>query len=1171
MAIYRGAGGSGNSNQDSYLNAVTVQAVIATDAASAASLDATATAADVILTHADVVTTAAQTNADAVSTGQDATATAADVVATATSETNAATSASTASTQASTATTQAGVSTTKAGEASTSASNASTSASAAAAALVLTNADVVLTHADVVLAEADKVQTALDRVATNADVVLTHADVVLAEADKVQTGLDRAAVAADLVLTNQDTLDTAADVVLTNADVVSAEAAKVAAELAYDSFDDRYLGAKSSAPTTDNDNQALITGALYFNSTSGDMKVYNGSAWLDVYTLPSGLATETYVGTQISNLVDSSPAALNTLNELAAALGDDANFSTTVTNSIATKLPLAGGTLTGDVSHGDNVKAKFGAGDDLTIYHNGSDSIIEDQGVGNLVIKGTDLYLRNASNSNRLYAGTDVRLYHDGSQKLATTSTGVDVTGTVNSDHTTLNPIATTITDTAVDVFVYDTSKDSDGGQWRKRTQATSWYNEALNTATRGSRKEFPAVAVIVAESNKITIYDGDDPAMPMWMVFNDTGATGVIAWNSGGIKNQYSVSMLNSTLVTGADGGSTLQNFISDDIRLIQTGDWHLTSGRTVADRNNTTSIATGEGEGYVVINSNVNDIAMTVLPNAPIDSATGLPIPTIAVATDGGVSVIKDDGSVVDLTLNSASWAKTAFVTIDNDYVTFGTNSGSADSAVVWRVAMPSADQSWSEWEHDGGAYLRPLITKSSMPNVVVPRFLESGSVSSVAKETFGSGAGLTAMVVDNADHRNSLHSYITSDYNTGYMVGDIKLAALSDTDATNVVGSGTNIISGWTNHPTYPFETYTGSGLDITSAINTTSYGTLNTTYTPVIGRTYTVKFNLTLNSGTAPTFFGQSTSSVGAGAITFVPVAGANSYTWTGTTAVSSYINLMVSNGVASDFSISGFTMYVGSEEDRSVNANGLQVFGTVTKSAVAVGADTVAYSGFGTSNYLEQPYNSDLDFGTGDFSVMGWMKHNAVTQYMITRSTVVGGFNIRPISNGFVYFQVGGTTLTTGTFTIGQWGFFVASRVNGVASWSFNAGTPVSTAATDNVDSASSPLSIGVNNSDYASAYAGSLALLRISATAPSASQIKTIYEAEKVLFQENAQATLYGTSDAVTALAHDDSTGILSVGTSSGRSDFQGLRRVNNTTTAVGTAISASNGLVVED
>ena len=63
----------------------------------------------------------------------------------------------------------------------------------------------------------------------------------------------------------------------------------------------------------------------------------------------SSYATQSYVGTQITNLVDSSPAALNTLNELAAALGDDANFSTTITNSIATKLPLAGGTLTGDL------------------------------------------------------------------------------------------------------------------------------------------------------------------------------------------------------------------------------------------------------------------------------------------------------------------------------------------------------------------------------------------------------------------------------------------------------------------------------------------------------------------------------------------------------------------------------------------------------------------------------------------------------------------------------------------------------------------------------------------------------------------------------------------------------------------------------------------------------
>ena len=61
-------------------------------------------------------------------------------------------------------------------------------------------------------------------------------------------------------------------------------------------------------------------------------------------------ATTAFVQQEISALVDSSPDALNTLNELAAALGDDANFSTTVTNSIATKAPLASPTFTGDAT-----------------------------------------------------------------------------------------------------------------------------------------------------------------------------------------------------------------------------------------------------------------------------------------------------------------------------------------------------------------------------------------------------------------------------------------------------------------------------------------------------------------------------------------------------------------------------------------------------------------------------------------------------------------------------------------------------------------------------------------------------------------------------------------------------------------------------------------------------
>ena len=68
------------------------------------------------------------------------------------------------------------------------------------------------------------------------------------------------------------------------------------------------------------------------------------------------IATTAYVTTAVSNLVDGAPSTLNTLNEIAAALNDDAALNTTLTNSIATKLPLAGGTMTGSIISNSNIK-----------------------------------------------------------------------------------------------------------------------------------------------------------------------------------------------------------------------------------------------------------------------------------------------------------------------------------------------------------------------------------------------------------------------------------------------------------------------------------------------------------------------------------------------------------------------------------------------------------------------------------------------------------------------------------------------------------------------------------------------------------------------------------------------------------------------------------------------
>lgn len=72
----------------------------------------------------------------------------------------------------------------------------------------------------------------------------------------------------------------------------AAEAARDSALAAYDNFDDRYLGAKSSNPTLDNDGNALIAGALYFNTTVPEMRLYTGSAWVAAYVSGAGFVQQ---------------------------------------------------------------------------------------------------------------------------------------------------------------------------------------------------------------------------------------------------------------------------------------------------------------------------------------------------------------------------------------------------------------------------------------------------------------------------------------------------------------------------------------------------------------------------------------------------------------------------------------------------------------------------------------------------------------------------------------------------------------------------------------------------------------------------------------------------------------------------------------------------------------
>ena len=273
-----------------------------------------------------------------------------------------------------------------------------------------------------------------------------------------------------------------------------------------------------------------------------------------------------------------------------------------------------------------------------------------------------------------------------------------------------------------------------------------------------------------------------------------------------------------------------------------------------------------------------------------------------------------------------------------------------------------------------------------------------------------------------------------------------------------------------------------------------------------------------------------------------------------------------------------------------EQDRSVNKNGLQEYGTVTKTAVATGADLMAYSGFSQSggayssnvNYLHYPKTVAL--GTSDFNFALWLKFSTDGgQQTILSSMEADGQYAGPylstFTSGTVYMGMYTANQANATQTPYQtsdgapniaddkWHqvIFTKSGTNAKVyidgEFTVESNSFYSTTATfDKMD-------IGANYR----AFNGSLALLRLSATVPSPAQIKKIYNDEKFLFQENAKATLYGSSDAVTALAYDDDTELLHVGTSAGRSVFQGLRRIDNTTDAVGAAISASNGMVAED
>ena len=746
-------------------------------------------------------------------------------------------------------------------------------------------------------------------------------------------------------------------------------------------------------------------------------------------------------------------------------------------------------------------------------------------------------------------------------------------------------------------VFVYDTRKDSDGGAWRKRCDHTSWYDEGVNEF-RGHRKEFPAVAVLVIENSgtRLTIYDGDDPNMSMWMIIPTiAGQQNMIAGFND--HDLITVTALNGIILVGTSpswnhGNIIKVNFIKDDaVAIVHTNDKKWTGG--IINRN-TDDYWQNIGSGHYIVTNHVNDVAMGVLPNAPIDDVTGLPIPTIAVACEGGITVFDENGAGRDIIATSGGYVPAAEVEIRDSilYVlssprllytfrlpfnvstTGGSFSGS--NGLVWISALQKEEADYSQCH---------IVTKKNK-DLAVATPTDLLLVSPNYSYT---------NILENEGSR--LNVGIGTDYNSGWMVGDCKGAWMSDvgigtmTADSELITNGTfgSDTSGWTAGD---------SSLSQSSGqmTITRSGGSGNTCYqdvTTVVGQKYMLSAKIN-SSGSRGDLRAHSASAWGGSLI--LNLSGTNGSTvgvlgtFTATSTTTSIGFAIDNNSTA--IVVDDVSMIAVQEEDRSKNDKGMQVFGTPTKRQVAVGSDLVAYTGFNANNYLRQPHNPDLNFGTGDFSLFVWVKKNTLStnHYILDRAQTspswgTGNRTYFIInSTGYHRFRLGGTNsggsevsgsvrpMKTGVFN--HIGFV---RRNGTMEFWLNGEhveTITGTSAAASFDNgATTPMTTTINR--YANGFAHDytfdrMALFRIGGTAPLPEQVKKMYDDEKALFQPNAKCTLYGTSSDVKGLGYDESNDIVYAGTSGGRSDFSGLKRINNTTTAVTTVISASNGLVAE-
>jgi len=263
----------------------------------------------------------------------------------------------------------------------------------------------------------------------------------------------------------------------------------------------------------------------------------------------------------------------------------------------------AGANFSDHVNFDDNAKAVFGGGDDLQIYHNGTNSYIADAGTGDLRILATDFRLLNAAedaNLIRAFNGAEVELYHNGTERLATTSSGATVTGTLVSDGLTVDTSTLVVDATNNRVGIGNASPDVSldigsltdaihvpvGTTAQRPTGAAGYFRYNSETGKfEGFTNEWGAIAGGGSGTNMDTnIFAGDGSDTTFTLSTAPDSENNLMVFIDGVFQaqNVYSVSGTTLTFATAPANGRVITVY-------------HSTT--TVGGSNNSIATMTGDG----------------------------------------------------------------------------------------------------------------------------------------------------------------------------------------------------------------------------------------------------------------------------------------------------------------------------------------------------------------------------------------------------------------------------------------------------------------------------------------------------------------------------------------------------------------------------------------------